>query len=151
MVDTPCWGTTANTKTLTGVTVDDDTLAQASRQIELVTGAVYEFTKTLLNKLDAYWIAAAVGYQAAWLADQPDAYVRLDVENASQDGESANFKPDALVLAPLARRALKRLSWRGTRSLVPVKVGEGSTSPLVLPAGAPVHDYEDENWTPLSS
>jgi hypothetical protein len=109
------WASADDVNTLLGVTVDDATRNIAANVIGLKCGLIEDVERTDMSDRDAYWLKLAVCYQAAWLAAQPDFLERSTVTNASQDGQSASFGPDALELAPLARVALKRLSWRGNR------------------------------------
>jgi hypothetical protein len=157
------WGTIADTELRTGLTdVDDDELMRASRVIELVTGAVYDFVATpangnttpLLNKRDTYWMDAATAYLVPFMRDHVDFLTRMQAKAFSQDGSSVTLDADSLILPPLTRRALKRLSWRGTRTLLPSRLrrdtiagqtGTGSPYPI-LPAGAGVSDYPAEIW-----
>ena len=112
------WATIVDVTTLTGKTVTQQQRDQAAATIELHCGAIESVERPDVSGRDLYWLKLAVSYQAAWLAAQPDLFERNDVASAAQDGESANFRPDAHTLAPLARKALKRLSWRGPRTLV---------------------------------
>jgi len=116
MAATP-WANIADVLELTGVTVDAFGLRQAVTSLETVTGLIQDVERTTISEADRYWLKVATCYQAAWIAAQPDYLERNDVTGASQDGQSAQGKPDWLVLAPLARRALKRLSWRGVRTV----------------------------------
>lgn len=157
------WGTIADTQLRTGLTdVTDDELMQASAVVELVTGAIYDFTMVpangntipLLNKRDEYWMNAAAAYLVPFMRDHVDYLTRMQAKAFSQDGQSVTLDGDSLVLPPLTRRALKRLSWRGTRTMLPSRLrrdtiagqtGGGSPYP-VLPAGAGVSDYPAELW-----
>jgi hypothetical protein len=122
MAATP-WATLADVTAVTGKTVDAPTLALAISSIELVTGLIAEVERVDMTRRDAYWLRQAVAFQAAWIADTPDYLERNAVASASADGQSATGEhADWLVIAPLARRALKRLSWRGTRTIRPVPV-----------------------------
>jgi len=112
------FATVAQIETLTGVTVTEGQRSRAAVVIELTTGLI---EGTLAQRPDTtdrdlYWLRVACAYQAAWMQAQPDFLTRNDVSAMSVDGESATGKPDWLALAPLARRAIKRLSWRGTRT-----------------------------------
>lgn len=105
--------------------------------------------RTDTTRRDLYWLRQAVAFQAAWLADTPDYLERNDVESASQDGQSVTLKQDALVLAPLARRAIKKLSWRGSRSIRPVPVDERGRIRLT-PDYVPLEAHDDlQVWRPL--
>lgn len=117
MTATP-WATIAEIKSVTGVDVDEPTRSLAAASVELVTGLIEEVERTDITARDRYWLRQAVAFQAAWLVIQADYLERSDVSSASQDGQSAQGNPDWLVLSPLARKAIKRLSWRGVRTMV---------------------------------
>lgn len=109
------WATPTDVKNITGQTVTEPNIAEAIGVIELKTGLLVDQTPNLSGRDGAY-LRRAVAYQTVWQMDNPDVFVRLDVSSTGQDGQSANYRADALVLAPLAKLALKRLSWKGTRS-----------------------------------
>lgn len=143
------WCTVAEVAGITGktVTVVDRNLAAFS--VELTTGLIESTAHVDLKRRDAYWLRQAVAFQAAWLSETPDYLERNDVSAASQDGQSVTLKPDALVLAPLARRALKRLSWRGTRSVRPLRVDERGRIRLAADY-VPLEAHDDlQDWRPL--
>jgi len=136
------WATIEQVTELTGKTVSAPELAQAAANIELHTGAIEAVERPLMSGRDAYWLRLAVCYQAAWQAATPDFFERVEVGSTSQDGQSANFGADSLALAPLAKRAIKRLSWKGTRTLTPsLMTRSQATNPLV--------SDENQNWRPL--
>jgi hypothetical protein len=162
MAATDHWGKIADTELRTGLTgVTDTELGRASLVIELVTGAVYAFvavpangnTISLLDKRDTYWMDAAAAYLVPFMRDHPDFFTRMQAKGFSQDGQSVQLDGDSLILPPLVRRALKRLSWRGTRTLLPSRLRRdtiagqtgGGGYPL-LPPGAGVSDYPAEIW-----
>src|SRR5690606_37603858 len=67
----------------------------------------------LLKKMEAY--------QAAWMIKQVDLTGRSDVTLVDQDGLSYSKGDDDMhVMAPLAKKAYKRLSWNRTRTLDPL-------------------------------
>lgn len=111
------WATVADVADLTGVTVTAATLKLGVSAIELHTGLIEQVERKKMSDRDRYWLKTAVCYQAAWIKAQPDYLERNAVASASQDGQSATAgNPDWLVLGPLARKAIKRLSFRGTRT-----------------------------------
>lgn len=112
------WATIADVTTLTGKTVTQSDRDRAAASIELHVGLIEAVDRPDVTDRDRYFLKLAVCYQAAWLVAQPDLFERNDVASAGQDGESAVFRPDAHTLAPLARKAIKRLSWRGPRTLI---------------------------------
>lgn len=118
MAATTPWATVGDVATLTGKTVSEGQLAQAVASLEVHIGLIEAVERPDISERDRYWLKLATCYQAAWLEAQPDAFERNDVASAGQDGESATYRPDAHTLGPLARKAIKRLSWRGPRTLI---------------------------------
>jgi hypothetical protein len=59
----------------------------------------------------------AVCYQAAWLTGQYDGFVRMDITALGQSRSITQFGPNAMTLAPYAKKALKNVSWLKSRSL----------------------------------
>jgi hypothetical protein len=107
------WATVEETVTLTGVTVSSGTLAQAQGVLDLFSGVTEDVDAEQLSTRDRRLLRQACAYQAAWMHGQIDVPTRTDVSQLNQDGLSFTVaNPDALVLAPLARRALAQLSWR---------------------------------------
>lgn len=136
------WASVADVKNLTGVDLVAGVVNHAEQTIEISTGAIAAWTIGRLSRRDLYWLKLAVAHQAVWEKDQPDLLTRTDVKSFSQDGVSADLKPDALVLAPLARRALNRCSWRGTRTVG----GRPAARRVYDPQG----NDETLNWSPLA-
>lgn len=118
------WCTTDDVLLLTGKTVSDTQLAQASTVLELHLGRTfYELVSNpdggtvKVGRRDREWLRRACAYQAAWMLAQPDMYQRIDMDAMASPGRPITLKDRALVLAPLARRALQRVSWLRSRSL----------------------------------
>ena len=160
MVTVYQWCTVADAATITGATVDVVTLGLARDAIEFATGAIESVTRVYLSRRDYYFLRQAVAYQATWLLSQPDYLVRDDVASFTQDGVTINGSPDRIRLAPLARSACRRLSWKGTRSFAPrVPLSgrgvdfegnplAGNTSPLPQYIGGdPTTDGSDETYS----
>lgn len=147
MVLTSAWAQVADVATYTGVVVDAPQVMQAQAAIEIMCGRTYLVPQDTMKARDIYYLKLAVAYQCAWMTQQPDFFGRSDVSSFSQDGQSITYDPatagKALVCAPLARRALKRLTWMRSRSLHtdPVDAGTGR-----LAMGDPIVDYDDEEW-----
>lgn len=147
------WATPTDVEEVTGVVVTDAQLARAQTMIEMRVGRTAEVTASL--RVSALrWLRLAVAYQAAWMTSQPDLFTRTAVEGVSQDGASAKFRSaDSQTLAPLALRALKRLGWKGTRSVSVDSVFDrplGITYPAAVGVGG-IYDFADadEPWRPL--
>lgn len=143
------WCTVAEVLTVTGKTVTELDRNIAVYAVELNTGAIESVDRPDMTRRDAYWLRQAVAFQAAWLTTTPDYLERNDISAASQDGESVTLNPDALVLAPLAKRAIKRLSWRGTRTIRPVPVD--ALGRIRIPSEyVPLEQHDDlQVWRPL--
>lgn len=133
------WCTVDDVLLFTGKTVTDAQLAQASAALELHVGRTYfelvsnpDGGSLKVGRRDREWLRRACAYQAAWMLAQPDMYQRLDMDNLASTGRPLTLKDRALVLAPLARRALQRVSWLRSRSLhirTPFTDGIGPVSP----------------------
>lgn len=102
---------------VTGATVTGEQIAQAAASIEALTGLIESVPRTDMHGRDLYWLGQAVAYQTPWIIAQADFLERNNVTIAQQDGQIANYGPDALVLSPMARKCLRRLSWRGMRAI----------------------------------
>lgn len=111
------WATVHDVLTLTGVEVSSGVLAQAHGVIELYAGSSWEATLdddgvSGLSVRDRRLLRQAVAYQAAFIAPQEGVFSRAGATSVNQDGMAATVAgPDAWVLAPLAARALKQISW----------------------------------------
>ena len=113
----PKWATIADVLAKTGLTVTETQRTIAAGVLETVTGLIEEVERPGISDRDRYWLKIATCYQAAYVFDNPDLFSRSDVTSAAQDGESASFRNvDAHLLAPLARKSIRRLSWRGIRA-----------------------------------
>jgi hypothetical protein len=140
------WATIAEVAEITGTTVEADVLAQADGIITVYSGRTPDL-KDKLRKRDQYWLQAATAWQAAWLAGQAGVTARnlgtrIDTEGLSVD-HAAEYE---VVLAPLAARALRNLSWKSNRS---VRVASADT------AGVGARNFTLESsdpsldWAPL--
>jgi hypothetical protein len=114
----PVWCTAADVLNFTGQTVTDDQALQGQALIELVQGFVGGLPDDVwVSPRDLEWLKRASAYETVWMLAQPDLFSRMDFVALAQDGESSTLRDSALYLAPLARMAIKRLSWKGTRSI----------------------------------
>lgn len=137
------WATINDVKTLTGKTVSQEQRDQGAASLALHIGLIEEVERADITDRDRYWLKLACAYQAAWLASQPDAFERNDVASAGQDGESATFRPDAHTLGPLARKAVKRLSWR-----VKTHIDLGAAKPVRATTTSEAYDNA-LGWQPI--
>lgn len=148
---TPRWATVGDVQVLTGASVTDAELLRAQALVELAVGrtaAQSSPTARLAGKL-----RQAVAYQAAWMKGQPDVFTRLDMTKVAQDGANVDLAADALILAPLAKRALGSLVRRpsgGTSVALESTWGTAAAPYYPWAEGVvAVHDYEGEHWEPL--
>lgn len=131
----------ADITAITGVTVDEGERTRAAIVIETLTGLIESVDRPDISDRDRYYLKLATAFQAAWMHDHPDLYSREDVTSASQDGESVTFRNvDAHTIAPLARKAIKKLSWAGRRVVMP---GGG---PATLAGRINVNSEEYDDW-----
>ena len=98
---------------MTGVTVTAAQLAQAQIVIDIFSGRTYA-AEPRTGSRDKAWLKAAVAYQAAWMPTQPDLFGRLDYTAVPG---AAPVTGTGMVLAPMAKWALRRVSWLKSRSL----------------------------------
>jgi hypothetical protein len=129
----------------TGVAVTPQQLAQAQSDVEIFCGRIYDDTDRI-RKRDVYWLGMAVARQAAWLTEQYDVATRLDATATAQDGVSNQLTTDAVVLAPMAGRALRRCSWMRSRTVhvrAPFEGGRYVTNQLLESAD------EGQAWRPM--
>jgi hypothetical protein len=141
------WATVADVLDITGVdlALTPGIVVQAQGDIELHAGVL---DTAVVFERDAEWLKRAVAWQAAWLPGQPGSAERSSVDNVSQEGLTVTYKDEAaVVLAPRARRALKNLSWMGTRSvrLAPARRSAGEQSRRTTDTDPP-----DDRWSPMA-
>jgi hypothetical protein len=108
------WATPVDVKAVTGVTVVEDAIGPAQILIELFANTTEEATDRhgLISSRNMRLLKWAVCYQVAWMGAHPDVYTNVDVEHISQDRVAATMgHENAGILAPLALRCLRRLSW----------------------------------------
>jgi hypothetical protein len=136
------WCSAQDVINATGVSVTDQQLAQAQSDIEIFTNRIFADTDRIRLR-DLHWLGQAVARQAAWIAGQFGLETRLDATQIQQDQVSTGLKDDGLVLAPMAARALKRVSWMRSRTVHIRSAIEGA-GPLI---GDPMSDGIDERMT----
>jgi len=113
------WATEDDLLAYLGVTLSDGSyLAQANTMISVYANRSEAASASISNR-DLLALKLATCYQAAWLPSQSDALGRVNIDSTTVDGESIKFASEAQQnLAPGAIRALKNLSWKGSRTLV---------------------------------
>ena len=140
------WATPQQVIDTTGVSVTGQQLAQAQSDIEIFTNRIWADTERIRPR-DLHWLGQAVARQAAWLAGQFGLETRLDATQIQQDQVSTSLQGDGLVLAPMAARALRRVSWMRSRT-VHIRSAFESAGSFVNPLADASDDQQA--WTPLS-
>jgi hypothetical protein len=144
---TSAWASAQDVIDATGVTVTEQQLAQAQADIEIFTNRIYADSARIRTR-DLHWLGQAVARQAAWIAGQFGLETRLDATQIQQDQVSTTLQGDGLVLAPMARRALNRVSWMRSRTVHVRSAIEGA-GPIV---GNALTDGSDDHmvWAPYT-
>jgi hypothetical protein len=116
----PAFATLADVEAVTGR--DDVTEVALNIAWSVIEGIIgrplYEIMMPdILTARDQFWLKSATCWQAAFCADNPDVFSAFDVSTVNQTGQSATYLPDGLIVAPMARRCLKWLTWTKSRSV----------------------------------
>lgn len=143
------WATAGDVTTYTGVTVTAAQVAQAQAVVQIFADTTTDASDAgNISEKNLRLLKQATAYQAAWISQHPDAFTNMDVTNVSQDQVSASFlHANALILAPLAKRCIDRLSWKRMR---PLRIGRGGR-PLsrTINVTSASQDENDPRWRPL--
>lgn len=124
--DIQSWATIADVASITGVAVEDADVLYSQAVIETYCGRTFEGSKAndSIRPKDVTWLRKAVAFQASWQVQQPGFYGRHSIKEVNQDGAQVTYAGSSesnnsalVMLAPLAARALKNLSWMRTRSI----------------------------------
>lgn len=107
--------TVQEVKDVTGRTLDSESIAIAQTIIELYSNRT-EDAVAAFSERDKHWLKLAVAYQAAYLDDNPGILTERDVASMSQGDLTVSPNGQAF-LAPIAKMALKKISWNKTRSV----------------------------------
>ncbi len=137
------WGVTpSDVQNTTGATVDASAVAQADAVVTIYANRTPSASGALSAR-DLYWVRSAIAWQAAWMVQQPNYVGRNQYDSLSQDGLSTQSTAEwAKVLAPLAARSLKNVSWKGSRTI--------RTPSAALPVGVAGLDFTMETSDPWS-
>lgn len=111
------WATIPETLAYTRINVEQEDLDSAQMMIELFADVVYGQTANI-NTKNMRLLKMAVAYQAAWMTQHPDLFTHTDIQSINQDGIFyVHQHENSYLLAPMARRAIKRLSWNRTKNI----------------------------------
>lgn len=129
------WATAADVVTYTGTSLSTYPASAAALTLANTTITIYcnrtEAASASMSDRDLLALRMATSFQAAWLCQQDDYLTRVNFESSTIDGESVRFSGEQQQnLAPMARRALRNLSWKAARTLsipdIGVPLGGGS-------------------------
>src|SRR4249920_3078139 len=116
------WATAADVTTYTGTSLSAFPDPNACLALANSTITIYcnrsEAASASVSDRDLLALKMATAFQVAWLTQQDDYLTRVNFESSTIDGESVRFSGEQQQnLAPMARRALRNLSWKGSRTL----------------------------------
>lgn len=114
------WATVANVLSQTGEEVTEANVALASSMIDTYSGADEEMPEDAITARDRKFLKKATCWQAPWVRDHPGLLTERESAKATAaDGTSVQRESGSdIMLAPMAARELKNLSWVGTRAAV---------------------------------
>jgi hypothetical protein len=117
------WASPSETLAYTRISVSQDNLDAAQAMIELFADVVYNQTVdasggALIGAKNLRLLKMATAYQAAWMTEHPDLFTHTDIQSINQDGIFyVHQHENSYLIAPMARRALRRLSWMRQRNI----------------------------------
>jgi hypothetical protein len=139
------WSTPAQALSWTGEELDQVELDRAGAIVELYAGVTLDQPADSISAVDRRWLAQTEAYQAVWMRGKPGFLTQRESHtDTSADGVRVGRASDSqIMLAPLAARCLKNLSWLGTRTV--------NHAGPVRPKGSFLAEEADaaHSWTPL--
>jgi len=106
---------------VTGVTLTPLQIQNAQQVLNMFSNYTPESSGFNMQPSDLMYLRYGLAYQAVWQVGQPGLLYRNNAKQLSQDGLSTTMDDQgterSLMLAPLALRSLKQLSWQKSRSL----------------------------------
>lgn len=130
------WATAEQVEAITGRSVSAPDLAQADSVITIYCNRTPD-ASGCMGLRDLYWLRMATAWQAAWQSQQAGYDSRSNAQAVTQDGMSIQRETEhSVTLAPLAARALKNLSWVGSRTI--------RTPNVRVPLGVDVIDFTQD-------
>lgn len=108
------WVTDDEVLSITGRNASVESIATAQVFVEIFANTTEQASiDAQISSSNLRLLKNAVAFQAVWLDSHPDVLDAMDVEGVSQDGLNAQYATaNAHLLAPLADRCIKRLSWK---------------------------------------
>lgn len=147
------WATTSNVLTYTGINATGAQVEQAQAVIEMFTDTTEDASDAgNISPKNLRLLKLAVSYQAAWITQHPDAFTNIDLNNFNQDQVSGTLAhANALILSPLAKRCIDRLSWKRIRPLRIGPMADGGRIPRTMNLTSATADDDDPRWRPLGT
>lgn len=142
------WATAADVLDLTGQTVTSQQVSAANSVIEVCAARVYTLAIDRTGSRDVEWMRRAVAYQTVWMTSQPDFFQRMDVTSIAEGRKSVGLKDSALILAPMAAKTLKRVSWLRSRSIHVRSAWQDGMTPISPDPTSSGNDFY-EQWNPM--
>ncbi len=145
------WATPQQVNDTTGFTVTSQQLTAAQAVVEVFADTTTDASDAgNISPKNLRLLRLAVCYQAAWITQHPDAFTNVDLTNFNQDQVSGTLAhANALVLAPMAKRCIDRLSWKRMRPLrIGARGGYGQI-PRTMNLTSATADDDDPRWQPI--
>lgn len=100
---------------VTGYTVNEEDIKHAQAIVEVYAGRPEAL---ITNVSDLAWMNYAISWQVAYMADNPKSvYEQANIESVTSNDIRINIGDKDYPLAPLAEKAISRLSWNRSRSV----------------------------------
>lgn len=153
------WATPEEAAEIAGEHITQEMLNRANATLEIYVG-VTAAARPKIRPRDLRLLKLGESYQAAWLAGQVDYTTRSDIDLVDHDGlRYSKGDPDTHTLAPLAKAAISRLSWRRSRTMLPLTPGQalllrGKRTPETIGIHADDAAFDDSGfvrWRPLQT
>jgi hypothetical protein len=141
------WATTDDVQDITGIECTAAELAIGEESLAPYINRSPEASAGMSSR-DLYWLKRAVAWQTVWIPGQPGYATRMTSGSWSQDGESVTHRSASEELvAPLAARSLRNLSWKGGRTtrILPVgtQLGQEFAVDITQEANDSRHSWEE--------
>lgn len=123
------WCTVAEAAAITNETLTTGDLVLANQILEIYVGVTPAARDLIAAKSarNIRLLKQAEAFQAAWIKDKPAVLQRSDVDQVIQDSlQFTKSDQDSHVLAPLAKAAIQRISFRGARTIMPLSPAQAA-------------------------
>jgi hypothetical protein len=117
------WATTGDVLTKLGKVATSQDILMANEAVTTFANRT-PAASAVMSTRDLYWLNSAACWQAAWYTENVGVETRSIVARHRQDGVDVDYAGTAFspkeypnVLAPMAARALRNLSWKASRTL----------------------------------